>query len=165
MDDLKLGFRFFLFEPDGTLRGVSNRSFGLLVSRRGALPQFSEQRIRGVEVTVELDGKRPVGIVKTHAGYWVLDSTGGFDADDQLSLVRASMTMAARNKEIVLPWSTNIVDLTQIQKSKQIIAASRWEPNEQEIAQIIGAIWPERRPPGTRRPTFVQITERAIVPD
>jgi hypothetical protein len=52
-----LGMRFFVFEPDGTLRRVSSQSFNRLVSRRGAVPQFSGHRLRDAEVIVELEDK------------------------------------------------------------------------------------------------------------
>src|SRR6266566_5795117 len=86
-----LGLRFFVFEPNGTLRGVSNQSFNRMVSRRGTVPQFSGQRLRDVEVTVELADKRPVSIVKMHFGYWVLDSAGRFDDGNRIRLERAYM--------------------------------------------------------------------------
>ena len=52
----------------------------------------------------------------------------------------------------------DIVDLGEVRETKQTLAASKWKPSKDELAQIIGAIWPERRPPGTRKPTFIQIT-------
>lgn len=162
MSGRALGMRFFVFEPDGTLRRVSSQSFNRLVSRRGAVPQFSGQRLRDAEVIVELEDKRPVRIVKMNFGYWVLDSAGMFDPSDQLRLERASMAL---RKKLVLPWSSNVVHLAKIRKAKQVIAASKWKASDQEVAQIVGEILPEHRVPGTRRPTFIRITVRSSVPD
>jgi hypothetical protein len=154
MSGRAMGLRLFVFEPDGKLRCVSKQSFNRLVSRQGAIPQFSGQRLRDVEVTVECDGKRAVRILKMHFGYWVLDSTGMFDDSDRLDLERASLSLRT---ERIHPQSSNLVSLSKIRKSKQTIAASKWTPSEQQVAQIVGAIWPERRAPGTRKPTFLRI--------
>jgi hypothetical protein len=51
MSGRAISLRFFVFEPDGKLRCVSKQSVTRLVSRQGAIPRFSGQRLRDVEVT------------------------------------------------------------------------------------------------------------------
>ena len=162
MSGLNLGLRFFVFEPDGTMRGVSNQSFNRMVSRQGAVPQFSGQRLRDVEVIVKLQDKRSVGIVKMHFGYWILDSSGRFDDDNRIRLQRAAMNLRTESLD---PRRQNVVDLGRLRKAKQVIAGSKWTPTEQEMAQIIGAIWPECRAPGARKPTFIQISMGSTAAD
>jgi hypothetical protein len=35
--------------------------------------------------------------------------------------------------------------LINVKNAKQAVAKTRWKPSKQEVAQIIGAIWPEHR--------------------
>lgn len=155
MSDRKLGMRFFIFEPDGILKGLSQRSFNRLLNRRGAIPQFSGQRVRDAEVTVELENGKLVRIVKLHFGYWVLDAEGMLDVNDRLERMRASMDA----KTYSLIPGRNVLSLDRIRKARKIIAASQWTPSDEQVAQVIGAILGECRAPGARKPPYLQIVE------
>jgi hypothetical protein len=156
MIDNKLALRAFLFEPDGTLRRLSIRSFGRLVSRRGALPQFSSQSIRSVEVTLEIENRRPVSLVKTILDYWIFDASGKFNTFEhvrraQLRLHALRLNPAGKTRKVF--------SFAEIREAKEIVAASKWTLSEAEQSQIIGAIWPQSRLPGMLIPTYLEITE------
>lgn len=155
MNDLNFGLRFFLFEPDGTLRRVSNRSFGRLVSRRGALPQFAGKRIRGVEATIEIEARRAVALAKVLTDYWVFDAEGQFDEGHTLRVQRAIMNSRTWSLD---PRRANIVNLERIRNARRTLEEARWTPTEQEVHQIMGTIWPEYRAAGTSLPTSLQIS-------
>jgi hypothetical protein len=76
---LSLGARFFIFEPDGTLRRVSHRSISQLVMGIAAIPQLSGQKIRDVQAIIEREGQTPVGLSSLRCGHLQVDGARRID--------------------------------------------------------------------------------------
>src|SRR5690348_8544630 len=88
---LSLGVRFFIFEPDGTLRRVSHRSISRLVMGTAAIPHLSGQKIRDVQAIIEREGQTPVGLSGFRYGHLRVDAAGRIDNGLRESAAPASI--------------------------------------------------------------------------
>jgi hypothetical protein len=69
-------------------------------------PQYKNQRLRCADITVELENRKPVRIVREHYGYIVFDRDGGFDrrnADEELQLAMTELSEFTASFFIELP--------------------------------------------------------------
>jgi len=160
MSDPNVSVRFFIFEADGTLRRVSHQSTSRLVHGGGAVPQFVGQKIRYLEVIVEIEGKVPFRIVNMCTGYLHVDAKGSIDRALRESAVR--YLPPSRDLRGLDP-DEFVIAFPPAHASEKNLSDSVWAPSKQELAQIAGAIWPEKRPAGMPRPNFLKIT--AVAPD
>jgi len=76
-----LSYQRFLFAMDDTLYRMANTAFERMLqdSNHCRLPQFAGQRIRTVEVVVELAGRKPVAVVRSAFSVLAFDNIGCVD--------------------------------------------------------------------------------------
>ncbi|MHC4930662.1 MAG: hypothetical protein ACYTGV_00515 [Planctomycetota bacterium] len=91
-----IGYRVFFFNPDGTVRRISQAMFDDIWVRRevGRLSELAGQSLRCAMAFIECENRKPVSI--THTEYFVLhfDKKGQLDAERQRESVSLGKEMS-----------------------------------------------------------------------
>ncbi|RWK12162.1 hypothetical protein [Mesorhizobium sp.] len=131
--------RHYLF-PDGEdpLR-MSRRLVEGLVFGKDALPQFAGTKQRVLSAMLELDGGKPVRIIRTEASIWQFDNEGGIREGLHHALALAMDSMPTPKSD------DTVVELRPHAKQAKLQKEYRWEPGKAEIDRIIADIWPKKK--------------------
>ena len=138
-DPERLRTYFFLFEPDGTLRRVSIRFVDRLIAGIASLPQFSGLTLRTVHMRIDPEPGVDREIVRLFTTFWVVDEQGRIDAGLRDQGIRR-LIAADRGEPDPLVRPLRATEL----------GANSWEPTTSEMALLIGAVWPSKRPRGAK---------------
>lgn len=150
-DPARLRTRIFLFEPDGTLRRVSERLVDRLIAGIAAIPQFSGLTLRTVHLRIDPEPGVDREIIRFYAGFWVVDEHGRIDADLRDQAMR-KWNAASRGDPDPLVRPMRATE----------VGANNWEPTAAEMALLIGAVWPSRRPQGAKPARYIRESGRPI---
>ena len=148
-----LAFRYYMFEPDGTLKRASHRSLENLTNGTAALPQFIGLKLRYVEILLAIEHGQPVGIYDLQPGTWLINAAGGIQlprpaSDDEL--IQACEAVEALDR------GARIVPLGPLIDFKRLQAPRAWALTDDELSQINRAIWAHMRPPKSSAPAFMR---------
>ena len=122
------GFRIFLIDEADKIIRIAAARFDRLRGRdpKEALIQYKDSRIRYAMVTLELENRRPISIVRIDYGYLSLDSEGRLD---QKFLDAENMTALSMIPSIRFPdESPNIIRASEKFAQKRFINEFTWSP-------------------------------------
>ena len=77
---MALALRFYLFTEDG-LQRISHRLMQGLAHGKDAMPQYAGTKQKAVDVVVEMDGKKPLRIVRAGGNFLTFDENGQVHRD------------------------------------------------------------------------------------
>ena len=134
------GYREFLFEPDGTMRHLSQRVSTGLVFGEDFLPQYAGHLLRHAMVILETENGRPARISRISASIWHFDYRGSV----RDSFVEGAFTARVTYEALIDAEKKGDAALTSAAEARKAFEQRhRWEPSPLEINQIIHAIWPK----------------------
>jgi predicted RNase H-like HicB family nuclease len=157
------GHRCFLYESDGTLRRVPLRVADGLSRGSDRLPQYANQRLRGLWVVLWMEEGRPHLIDYIDPFIWPFDENGSAQAN----LARAAMTAweardARQRQHRARPGP--VVDIKPEIAVRRWQEENRWVPTDDEIKRISAIIFPEMADGPVERPRSVAGTAKRRLP-
>jgi hypothetical protein len=147
-----IGFRFFLFLEDGSIRRISRKELERFWNEN--TPEFAGRTIRRADVVLEVQGQRPRHIIRVTGKILRFDETGSLRA-----WLHASMNAAVLNlDEPRLHRQGNIVDISEPLSRDQENRKYRWQPTPADITRLTQLIWkPRRKPTPPARPSLRRV--------
>jgi hypothetical protein len=137
---MSYGRRHFLFEPDGTMRHLPQRVVNGLIFDLDFLPQYAGFELRHACVILELEGGKPISVIKVEADIWRFDYRGSM-RDFMLEGIAKAQSSFIRTDGWEGRGREPSPDAIEARKAYQ--AKYRWEPGSPEINRMIHAIWPK----------------------
>jgi hypothetical protein len=152
------GFRHFLFEADGTMRPLSQRVADGLVAGTDYLPQYAGFTLRHAFVTLEVEGKKPIRIIRLEGSNWRFDYAGSM-RDFLVEGARAAQSSFIPMDDWEKRGREPSADAIEARKAFE--EKHRWTPGTLEINKIIHAIWPkDAGQPVERQPVISGVSKR-----
>ena len=149
------GYRYFLFEQDGTIKHIPHRVVEGLYQREDRLPEYAGQTIRIVFVEIVVKDRRPIRTQYVLGHIWKFDSLGGFDEEfedaqsrDMAELVASGLGLEPVGDGTVVPFAAKVA-------WGRMNAKFQWKPTPADITRIVHAIWPEAAGRPIKRPQTI----------
>ena len=142
-----MGYAFhrYLVAMDDTIYRMANTAFDRMLKdpARCRLPELAGQRVRTVEVVVELVGREPAAVVRTSFGVLAIDDAGCVDAS------RLRTQQHARIETVLAPvFASHDRDAKVIEAGGQFIAqGGTWTPSPALARAIDDAAFGRRKCP------------------
>jgi hypothetical protein len=133
MRGMGFGSRHFLLEDDGTFRRLSHRLVDDLIFGRATLPEYAGQARRVLAVTLDVGGRRILGVRKIEGSIWHFDAAGGIREGLLAAVVAAWDTHGAVERE----KRARVPGLKAFRDRREWPRRCRWEPNEEQLRQIL----------------------------
>jgi hypothetical protein len=146
-----MGYRLFIFEPDGRMRHIPQRIANGLPIGDPPLPEYAGSRLRYVFVSLTTENRRPVAIRRIDCGYFSFDARGNPQEGLAQGAIEATETWDGVKKEKA--ETGQVVSVTARIARKDWEHEHRWTPTTAEVDQIRAAILPKKVPEHTPRPT------------
>jgi hypothetical protein len=152
------GYRYFLFEQDGTIKHIPHRVVEGFHRRENRLPEYAGQTVRIVFVGIVVRDRRPIRTQYVIGHIWKFDYLGRFDEEFEDAQSRDMAESLASDLGLdldpggdgtVVPFPTQIA-WGRMNKMFQ------WEPTPADITRIVHAIWPETADRPTKRPKIAR---------
>lgn len=131
----------FLVNDDDSIQRFPLARFGQLIERnpKECLPRYAGKRVRYVEVALELEQRKPVGILRILYLILPFDSEGRVDAAEQekerrLGLEMMSPTLMDRD-------SKQVVEARHRFAKRRFDNEYRWKPTQEMESAIMEAIF------------------------
>jgi predicted RNase H-like HicB family nuclease len=137
-----IGIRHFLFEPDGTLKHLPIRVANGLMRGNDTLPEYTNQRIRGLRVVLDVEDRKPVAITSFEADIWRFDESGSVQQNFVNAAFAARQTFDDMRRELHQSPGA-IVSVRARMARRQWERENRWKPTDTDMARVVDAIWPE----------------------
>jgi predicted RNase H-like HicB family nuclease len=157
------GYRSFLYEADGTLRRVPLRVADGLARGTDSLPQYANQRLRGLYVVIWIEGGQPQLIERVEPFIWPFDE----DGYAQANLAKMAMTAWETHDAIERERRAKpglIADIKPQIARRRWEQESLWKPTDDEIKRITAIIFPEMADGPAERPRSVTGTAKRRLP-
>jgi transposase len=135
-----LSIRIFLVNEDDTLRRLAINRFNRLFSRDTdeRLPEYAGKRLRYALIVIELENRKPVGILRTEFSYFAFDSQGRLREDEREKATRLSMDMI---KPIEFEHNNDgVIDARHKFAKKRFEHEYTWQPTPELEAAIFKAV-------------------------
>jgi hypothetical protein len=124
----------------GSIRRLPINRFNRLVSwyTDERFPEYAGKRLRYALIVIELENRKPVGIVRTEYSYFAFDSKGRLRDDEREKATRLSMDMT---KPIGFePNHHGVIDARHKFAKKRFEHEYTWKPTPELEAAIIKAV-------------------------
>ena len=130
----------FLVNDDDSIQRFPLARFERLIDRdpKERLPQYAGKRVRYVEVALELEQRKPVGILRILYLVLPFDSEGRVDVAEQEKERRLGIEMMP---PILDRGSKQVVEAGHLFAKKRFDNEYRWEPTQEMESAIIEAIF------------------------
>ena len=147
---MNIGIRVFLVENDGSLRPLPVRRFDGLLRGETLFPEYAGKKMRYAMISVELDNRKAVEIVRADYGFVSFDACGRLDEKDMARQMRqVANTLSVPGQE------SNFIDLRPQIAQQRYRAEFKWTPTAAEITAIERAVlWKGKRPVLRIRPSI-----------
>ena len=136
------GIRYFLFEADGTLRHLPIRVADGLVQGGDTLPEYANQRIRGLRVVLDVENRKPIRMVDYDADIWRFDESGSVRQNFVNAAFAARETFDDMRIELRQRPGAVVSVRARIAR-RQWERENRWNPTDGDLSRVVDAIWPE----------------------
>ncbi len=132
--------RIFLVNDDGSVQRFPLARFERLIERdpKERLPKYAGKRVRYVEVALELEQRKPVGILRILYLILPFDSEGRVDATEQEKERRLGIEMMP---PILDRGSKQVVEAQHLFAKKRFDYEYRWKPPQEIEFAIMEAIF------------------------
>lgn len=144
---VSIGWRFFLFEDDGTVRRIPQRKVDRLLMGKIAFPEYAGRTMRAAFVILELQDGRPTTIANIEGSKRHFDREGCMrprSADATLESGVFSLAEEPPSRD------GNVIYIDKFLARKRRDEMYRWDPSPADITRMIEFIW--ERPPGLAKP-------------
>lgn len=141
-EEPSIGLRFFVFEPDGTLKHMPIRVADGLTIGPDRLPQYANQRIRVLRVVLWTKNRQPLEVKRLEASIWQFDEAGSVRQFLVNAAFKALETYEALQEEKAS--ETGVVSIEAKRARRRWEEEHRWVPTPAEITRVVHAIWPEQ---------------------
>jgi hypothetical protein len=138
-----LAVRFYLFAEDG-LQRISHRLMEGLAHGQDAMPQYSGTKQKAANVLVEMDGGKPVKIVRADGDFLVFDEKGQVHRNLVASGFAAMETGDALERADRRP-AGKVVDLGPKLNREKWERENRWNLSKKDLDLIADDIWKRKR--------------------
>ena len=130
----------FFVNDDDSIQRFPLARFERLIERdpKERLPQYAGKRVRYVEVALELEQRKPVGILRILYLVLPFDSEGRVDAAEQEKERRLGIEMMP---SILDRDSKQVVEAQHLFAKKRFDNEYRWEPTQEMEFAIMEAIF------------------------
>lgn len=135
---MALAFRYYLFREDAPQRLSKKRLEGL-VSGRERMPQFARTRQRNVEVVLEVNGRRPLRIVRATGSFFHFDQDGALDF--QTDALTGLMDIAHTLTKAKNTPASKVIDLTPHLRHRKWEREYRWQLSKEQLDLIAKDLW------------------------
>lgn len=135
---MALAFRYYIF-PDDAPQRLPKKRLEALISGRERMPQFAGTRQKNAEVVLEVDGRRPVQIVRAMGSFFHFDQEGSLHslAESAIDLLDMHHNLA-KAKETS---PTNIIDLAPELRQRKWQRQHRWHLSNEQLDLIVKDLW------------------------
>ena len=149
---MNIGIRVFILENDGSLRPLPVRKFDGLLRGEILYPEYAGKRVRYAMISVELENRKAVEIVRADYGFVSFDARGRLDEKDMERQMRqVANTLSVPGQE------SNFIDSRPPIAQQRYRAEFKWTPTSAEIAAIDRAVlWKGKKPVLRIRPSIRQ---------
>ncbi len=132
--------RSFFVNDDDSIQRFPLARFERLIERdpKERLPKYAEKRVRYVEMALELEQRKPVGILRMLYLILPFDSEGRVDAAEQEKERRLGIEMVP---PILDRGSKQVVEAGHLFAKKRFDYEYRWEPTQEMETAIMKAIF------------------------
>jgi len=136
-----ISLRIFLVNDNDSIQRFPLARFERLIQRdpKERLPQYAGKRVRYVEVALELEQRKPIGILRILYLIMPFDSEGRVDATEQEKEQRLGIDMIPP----MLPdrYSSQVVEARHRFAKKRFDNEYRWKPTQEIEFAIMKAIF------------------------
>ncbi len=131
----------FFIDDDGAIRRYPLARYERLIERDPDewLPQYAGKRVRYVEVALELEKRKPVGILRILYLILPFDSKGRVDAKEQDKEWRLASDMVP--PILPDPGPRNVIEARHRFAKKRFESEYRWTPTPEIESAILKAIF------------------------
>lgn len=135
-----IAIRYFLIKDESEIIRLSNARFERLSSNppKDNLEEFSDQRVRWVEIVVELENRKPSKILRITYGYLYFNSDGYLSFEHFMHDAVVVANAGAPNF-IIEEGPHNVINAQREFAKKQRDHSVWWEPNTTLERQIMNA--------------------------
>jgi hypothetical protein len=134
-----LAVRFYLFAEDG-LQRISHRLMEGLAHGKDAMPQYAGTKQKAANVLVEMDGGKPVKIVRADGDFLMFDEKGQVHRNLVAAGFAAMETGEALERAERRP-AGKVVDLGPKLNREKWERENRWALSKEDIDAIADDIW------------------------
>jgi hypothetical protein len=138
-----LAVRFYLFAEDG-LQRMSHRLVQGLAHGKDAMPQYAGTKQKAADVLVEMDGGKPVKIVRADGSFLTFDEKGQVHRDLVAAGFAAMETGEALERAERRP-AGKVVDLGPKLNREKWERENRWSLSKEDLDAIADDIWKRKR--------------------
>jgi hypothetical protein len=138
-----LAVRFYLFAEDG-LQRISHRLMQGLAHGKDAMPQYAGTKQKAANVLVEMDGGKPVKIVRADGDFLIFDEKGQVHRNLVACGFAAMETGEALERAERRP-AGKVVDLGPKLNREKWERENRWTLSKKDLDLIADDIWKRKR--------------------
>ena len=127
----------FFLEENGSFRPIPwSRYLGLYQGDPSVrFPEYARKAVKCVSVTLELEHRTPISVIRTDFFVTYFDRSGGIDEKKKEESLRLAVNMAGPDVETE-PGAASVIDASQRLYKKRYGDQFKWTPAERERAKI-----------------------------
>ena len=91
--------RFFIEDPDAGWKLIGRTRWSALHKGEICVPRWAGETLRGAQASVEIDGRKVVGLFHLDISTWKFGDDGFIDQDYQLQQLQKAVEMNARGEK------------------------------------------------------------------
>jgi len=136
-----IGVRIFLITDDNSLERFSLRRYERLLRHDPTerLPQYAGKRLRHALVVLEMEHRKPMGILKIQYGYLHFDSEGKLDIIEREREARMTVELFPSLPDDEHP--PQVIDVRHLFARKRYTDEYHWQPSPEMETAIAEAIF------------------------
>jgi hypothetical protein len=136
-----IGIRIFLVDDDDSIKRFPLTRFGRLIRRdpEERLSRYTGNRVRFVEIALEFEQRKPVGILRIQPFILSFDSEGRINKDDQEKERR--LTAEVISTPLIKQEPDNVIDAQHHFARKHLDHRYRWTPTAEIEKAIMDVIF------------------------
>ena len=121
--------RYYIVADDGAIRRVAVSTFHRIILQRTLTP-FADlvgKRVRFAQITVQVDGRKPVGVRGASFGYLTFDDNGLFDSSEWDDAARATVESWPSPTNTA---ATSVLDARARFTDRRLELEHGWQPSD-----------------------------------
>jgi hypothetical protein len=133
---MEVGFRVFFVEDDGSLRNIPWPTYVGLYFESPSIrfPEYAGRAMRCVHVVIEMEDRRPVGLLESIFFITHFNAEGAMDQDKKVE--RQRLAVDIRGGRSQRASGKSVIDMRPRLSEKRYDHVFRWNPTQEETADL-----------------------------